>query len=129
MSDNPDASYPPNLSPNSLLSSSKTQEVYKWKETLHKHVSNTAAGRNSPGSKTRLHEMLRTVARSLGSLHKFPTASLQVEYTEHNKTAYKLMLHHINFDLFKCAICTRYNPRSTRSNRNMLYRYSEFVIS
>jgi hypothetical protein len=70
----------------------KTQEGVKWKETLPKSFSSTVTRHNCPVLNNKLHESLRTVARSLGSLHKFPTAFLQAEYNEQNNTAYKLML-------------------------------------
>jgi len=50
------------------------------------------AERICPVSNIALHEILRTVVRSLGALHKFRTASLQTEYIEQNNTAHKLML-------------------------------------
>jgi hypothetical protein len=70
----------------------KMQEGVKWEKAFPKHVSCTVAGRNCPVSNIELHEMPQTVARTLGSLCKFPTAILQAEYIEQNNTAYKLML-------------------------------------
>jgi hypothetical protein len=61
-------------------------------ETLSNPFSTTVAGRNYTVPNDALREMYRMVARSLGSLYKFPTASLHAERTEQNRTAYKLML-------------------------------------